>query len=76
MDCKKESNKLNNRAHHILSTEKPAMRLSASNMMMALIIKRKRPNVRIVTGKVNIIRIGLTMKFNKLNTTATIMAVV
>ena len=60
----------------MLSTENPLIRLSASNMMMALIIKRKSPKVSMVTGKVNIIRMGFTMKFNKLKTTATIKAVV
>lgn len=60
----------------MLSTVNPAIKLSASKMMIALIIKRKSPNVIMVTGKVNITRIGFTIKFNKLKTTATIMAVV
>lgn len=39
-------------------------------------INKKRPNVIMVTGNVKITRIGLTIKFNKLMTTATINAVV
>ena len=60
----------------MFSTENPEIRLSANNMMMALMIRRKRPKVKIVTGKVNMTRIGFTIKFNRLKTTATIMAVI
>ena len=60
----------------MFSTENPVIRLSASKMIKALMIKRKSPKVRMVTGKDRIIKIGLTIKFNKLKTTATIMAVV
>jgi hypothetical protein len=76
MDCKKDSSRLNKRAHQILSTEKPAIKLSANKIMMALIINRNNPKVRMVTGKVNMTSIGFTIKFNKLSTKATIMAVV
>ena len=59
----------------MFSTENPVIRLSANKMMMALMIKRKSPKVKMVTGKVNMTRIGFTIKFNKLSTIATIMAV-
>jgi hypothetical protein len=44
-------------------------------MIMALIIKRKRPKVKIVTGRVKMTRRGFTKKFNRLSTMATTMAV-
>jgi len=76
MDCKKDNKRLNSKAHHMLVTSKPDIRLSANNIIMALIIKRKRPRVRTVIGKVNITNMGFTIKFKRLNTMATIMAVV
>jgi len=63
-------------AHQMLSTVKPEIKLSAKRIIIALIINRKRPKVSIVTGSVSIIRIGFTIKFNRLNTIATIIAVV
>jgi hypothetical protein len=45
-------------------------------MIIALIMSRKSPKVRMVTGKVRMTRTGLTIKFSKLRTMATIMAVV
>lgn len=44
-------------------------------MIKALMNKRKRPKVSMVTGSVKIINIGFTIKFSKLRTNATIMAV-
>ncbi len=44
-------------------------------MMIALIINKKSPKVSMVTGKVRIINMGLTMKFNRLKTSATMIAV-
>lgn len=76
MDCRKESRRLKSSAHQILSTVKPEIKLSASRIINALIIKRKRPKVKMVTGNVKMISIGLTIKFKRLNTMATIMAVV
>ena len=60
----------------MLSTVKPAIKLSANRMIIALIIKRKRPKVIMVTGKVKITNIGFTIKFKRLSTIATMIAVV
>jgi len=60
----------------MFSTPKPATSLSASKMITALMIRRKRPKVRIVTGRVRITRTGFTMKLSKLRTMATIIAVI
>lgn len=57
-------------------TSNPDIRLSAKRMMMALIINKKRPRVKMVMGKVNMTNIGFTIKFKRLRTIATIMAVV
>ena len=57
-------------------TVKPEIRLSASRIINALIIKRKSPKVMMVTGNVKMTNMGLTIKFKRLNTMATIMAVV
>ncbi|MFT7065421.1 MAG: hypothetical protein ACJAUO_000992 [Sediminicola sp.] len=76
MDCRKDSKRLKRRAHHMLATSNPEIRLSAKRIIMALIINRKRPRVRMVIGRVNMTKIGFTIKFNKLKTMATIMAVV
>lgn len=75
MDCKNESKRLKSKAHHILSTLKPATKASANRMIIALIINRKRPNVMIVTGNVRITKIGFTKKLSKLSITATMIAV-
>ena len=42
--------------------------------MMALITKRKRPKVKMVTGKVSITNIGLTVIRNKPKSKATLIA--
>ena len=60
----------------MLVTSKPDIRLSAKRIIMALIIKRKRPRVRMVIGRVKMTNIGFTIKFRRLRTMATIMAVV
>lgn len=67
--------KLNNSAHQKLATENPVIRLSTSKIMSALMTNVKSPKVRIVTGSVNIMRIGLRMVFTIPKTTATITAV-
>lgn len=46
----------------------PETNLLASNIMHTLMIKRKIPNVRIVIGKVRIIRIGLITAFKSPST--------
>ncbi len=76
MDCRKDKSKLNSIADQKLVTLKPSIKLSAKNMIIALITNKNRPKVRMVTGKVNITNIGFTIKFNKLRTIATIIAVV
>jgi hypothetical protein len=76
MDCKKDNNRLKINAHQILLTEKPSISLSASRMIIAFIISKKRPKVTMVTGSVKITKIGFTKKLSKLRTTATITAVI
>ena len=76
MDCKKDNNRLKINAHQILLTEKPLISLSASRIIIAFIISKKRPKVTMVTGSVKITNMGFTKKFNKLKTTATITAVI
>ena len=44
-------------------------------MIMALINSRNNPSVIMVIGRVSMIRIGLTRKLRRLNTTATMIAV-
>ena len=75
IDCKNDKHKLNSIAHKTPSTVKPPIKLLANRIMIALIIKRNKPSVMMVTGKVRMTKIGFTMKFNKLKTTATIIAV-
>jgi hypothetical protein len=60
----------------MLETSKPDIRLSAKRIIMALMINRKRPKVKMVIGRVNITNIGFTIKFKRLRTIATIIAVV
>jgi len=76
MDCKKDNKRLKRSAHQILATLKPVIRLSANKISIALIINKKRPKVIMVTGSVRITKMGLTKKFRRLNTRATIRAVV
>jgi hypothetical protein len=44
--------------------------------MMALIINKKSPNVRIVTGKVSSTKMGFTKKLSKAKTIATTIEVI
>ena len=76
MDCKKDSKRLKINAHQIFPTEKPSISLSAKRMIMAFMINRKSPKVNMVTGSVNITKIGFTKMFNILKTIATITAVI
>lgn len=66
---------LNKIAHQIFVTENPSINLSANNMIIALITSKNKPKVRMVTGKVNMTKIGFTIKLSIDNTTATINAV-
>lgn len=52
------------------------MKWSAKRIIVALMTNRNKPKVIIVMGNVKITIIGLTIKFNKLKATATIIAVV
>ena len=65
---------LKSTAVHNPSTLKPSTSLSANNTIKALIIKRNKPNVRIVTGKVRMTKIGFTKRFKTDRTIATIKA--
>ena len=56
-------------------TAKPSTILVHNTIINPLIINRKRPNVKIVTGKVKITKIGFTIKFNNAKTIATIIDV-
>jgi hypothetical protein len=63
-------------AHSTPFTVKPSIKLLAKRIIMAFITSKKRPSVTIVTGKVRITKIGLTIKFRRLKTMATIIAVI
>ncbi len=76
MDCKNDSSRLKISAHQMLDTSKPEMKWAAISMIIALMIKRNKPKVTMVIGKVSIIRRGFTKKFKIPNTKATMMAVV
>jgi hypothetical protein len=54
----------------------PGTNLSANTIMITFIIKRKSPNVIIVSGSVNKTRRGLTIAFSTASTNAKIIAVV
>jgi hypothetical protein len=58
-----------------LETEKPLIKWWAINTMIPFITIRKSPKVKIVTGKVRMIRIGLTIVLRRARTTATTNAV-
>jgi len=75
IDCKIESNILNNNAENILVTVKPLIKYPAINIMNALMINRNKPKVTIVSGIVKKINSGRTEVFRIPRTIATIMAV-
>ena len=58
----------------MLLTAKPSIKQSASIIINAFIINRNKPKVNIVIGKVKIIKMGLTNKFKRAKTMATINA--
>ena len=74
MEFKIDITKLNNSAHNTPLTPKPSTSLSAINIIIALMQKRNRPNVKMVIGMVTIINNGFTKAFNTANTIATITA--
>lgn len=51
---------LNNSAYQKPSTENPSMSEDDNKIIIALITRRKSPNVIMVSGIVNITKIGLT----------------
>jgi hypothetical protein len=69
-----ESNKLNKNAHQKPFTENPWTNFEASNIMAALITRRKNPSVTNVNGSVSKIRIGLTIAFRSASTMAKMIA--
>lgn len=66
---------LNKKAVKKELTAKPSTILVHKTIINPLIINKKRPNVKIVTGKVKIIRMGFTIKFNNAKTIATTIEV-
>jgi hypothetical protein len=76
IDCNKESNRLKMIAQSIPFTVKPVIKLLANNMMIAFMTSKNKPKVTMVTGSVRITSIGFTIKFRRLRTIATIIAVV
>jgi len=56
-------------------TENPRIKWFAIKTMRPLITSRKSPRVRIVAGKVRIIRMGLTIELSSARTTATTKAI-
>lgn len=53
----------------------PSTSLEHNKIITALITNKNNPKVKIVAGKVNITKIGLTNKLSSPKTTATIIAV-
>lgn len=66
-----ESMMLKSSAHQNPPTSKPPIKLSASNMINALITKRNNPKEIMVMGMVNITKSGLMNKFRSTKTKAT-----
>lgn len=75
MVCKSDNNKLKISAIKNPSTPNPLTKASASKIITALITSKNSPKVTIVTGNVNITKIGFTIKFRIARTSATIIAV-
>jgi len=75
MVCKRDNNKLKIRAIKNPSTPNPLTNASASKIITALITSKNSPKVTIVTGNVNITKIGFTIKLRTAKTIATIIAV-
>lgn len=71
-----DNNILKSIAVQILDTPKPSINLSANNIINALTTNKNKPKVRIVIGKVKIIRSGLINTFKIAKTKATINGVV
>ena len=76
MDWLIDKVKLNKSAYQNPETAKPSISLSPKIIITALITKRNKPRVIIVTGMVKKTNIGFKKVFNRAKTTATIRAVV
>jgi len=72
----RDSNSPKIKAHKKPSIVIPETNLSANKIMITFIIKRKRPSVIMVSGRVNNTSSGLTIAFNNASTKANIIAVV
>jgi len=70
-----DSSRLNNNPHQKLAIVMPFTNLLASNTTMVLITNKNNPSVRIVTGKVRMIKIGFRKIFKIARTTANTNAV-
>jgi hypothetical protein len=75
IDCKIESTILKSSAVQKESTVKPPTISEHNKIIIAFIAKRNNPKVKIVTGSVNMIKIGFTNIFNSPKTNATIIEV-
>ena len=64
---------LNIMAHKTPSTRNPEIKLAAIKMIIALIINRNNPNVRIVMGRVRITNNGFTKEFRIPSTIASLV---
>jgi hypothetical protein len=71
-----ESSKLNNKADQKFLTENPSTNSLHNMIMVALMTNKNSPKVKIVTGKVNNINMGLTKKLSKPKTIATAIDVI
>src|SRR5882724_10024507 len=60
IDVRMDNNRLNKSAHPKPSTRNPFTKFAVSRTMAALMTKRNRPNVKIVIGKVRMIRMGFS----------------
>ena len=75
IDWKMDRRILNNSAYQNPLTSNPETKASQIKMITALMTKRKSPKVKMVTGKVKMIRMGFTNKFKTISTAATTIAV-
>jgi hypothetical protein len=75
MDCRIERTTLKRNAVQKESMLKPPTIFVHNKMRIAFITNRNNPNVKIVTGSVNKIKIGFTNIFNSPKTMATIIEV-
>lgn len=73
-DCRIDNRMLKIKAVQKPFTPNPSINLSANRMINAFITKRNNPKVKMVTGSVKIIKIGLTNRLRIAKTKATIMA--